>query len=182
MKRAPLQHLNSLPGFPMKNCQNSTLGNAKLIRQTARCLAGGCSDSDNFLWSQLRSLIVITVGQAVFLCGVVHVVLVCPNEKMVWTDATSIIAMVANHQAIWNWAEVDFPRKAVASVADSFYVEMAVSSRSVTRPNPAAFGFVYLGPESVLNRLTIHWEPRFPDVTLRAAPTAPGHFYYIAWW
>jgi hypothetical protein len=45
------------------------------------------------------------------------------QEKMIWTNASSVVALMENEHSFWDWSIVDLPRDTVSRSEDLFSVE-----------------------------------------------------------
>lgn len=75
---------------------------------------------------------------AIFICSILHVVFLSSCKKVTWIYAASIVALMKDAMALWNWAIVNMVRKSVRGSSDAFDVKSSVTMLSFgARPNPA---------------------------------------------
>ncbi len=86
--------------------------------------------------------------------GISHIVELISEKKMLRIHAWRIITFVKNHQSVWNWAIMQFPRNAVSLSRFSAYIYPSIPSPvNTSQPQPARICFFDFGPESFWNRL-----------------------------
>lgn len=95
--------------------------------------------------------------------GIAHVDFLVAKKKVKWVYTASTVALVKHAKALWNWAVMQEPRKAMRGRADSGYHEMPVAMSTFrSEPDPTWSKFwvsiwnravlVNFKPESFLRR------------------------------
>lgn len=114
---------------------------------------------------------------------VIRVISMCANVKMVWSNACTIIAMMANKHSFRNChTVVQFPREARCANLFSVNPEVPVSlCDQRTSPNPTLTRRIDLSPESVkqCRGLPVRIAVALPSDVMQTTPT-PGKHRVIA--
>jgi hypothetical protein len=143
--------MSASPCAPLLQDGHGRFGNAELRRQIALAFAGrqALANGDDVGIGQLCRSIPGSMRRSVALCGVAHVVRMCPDLKMFGIDATAVVASVANHEIGWEAAIVNGIRYSVGLVQPAANVEQPVATIAVGQPLPAFIraAFFNLGPE-----------------------------------
>jgi hypothetical protein len=145
--------------FPVSAINNRvycTNGNAVLFGQVSerRPAAVRVPHPAHILFSQFLGKFFASRHAALLLC-VIKIVLVCSKKEMAWSHAKTIIAAMANFQAVSNRAVGQLPRYAVNFLALLVPRDRAVGGFALSakaNPYPAPIRFAYSAPESLIER------------------------------
>lgn len=102
----------------------------------------------NILFGKLGSM-PFTIGYAVFIGGVFHIIVLVTKKKVVGTNARGIITFMANEKSLWNRATGKFPRETMGTDA-VFPVDSNYSIARfiwLTLPNPTAVSLFNFSPK-----------------------------------
>lgn len=125
-----------LPDFAFCYIRNRRPGHAKFLSQVTTPFTSlySLANGDNLILSKFD----IYAGAPSLLYHVLRVVLRCAKKKMIRVNATVIVALMKYPKAIWYWAVVHFPGKAMGKFRVSINTKLTIaSSCRIAKPQPA---------------------------------------------
>lgn len=90
--------------------------------------------------------------------GISYVVALRPEEEMIRSDTAAVIALVANKESVWNWANIQQIGDAMRHLRPAVETEVAIGPRIRTAlPLPAVARFVDLRPKTFKDGRQDRW-------------------------